>query len=416
MARSSANRLSVTEVDGLLASRIRPAMFPAPLEARFEQDTGAARARYLAISGAVALSLNVFFLAADYIVLPDVFRLAIFIRLGVVDLLGFAACAMVWRNPRPWLRESLDAGTVVLSAAGFLVLYLASQSPLAVHAHYALVLVLIFPNIIQRLRFPYALGCSAVIIALCAAGIPRIHAMPGAAAFFAILTMTTAAILSLHANWRFEQDERRRYLEHLREILIGEQLAGINRELSAASVLDPLTGLGNRRRLNQFVDALWLAQRGRHGPVGFLMIDIDFFKSFNDEYGHQAGDECLRAVAALIQQQLRPGHDLGVRYGGEEFLVVLPDTELAEAIAIAERFRGAIENRAIPRPPAPTGNVITVSVGVSVIRPDDSATSGPGIAAADAAMYVAKQHGRNRVWPSPAASETNGTPQKRRDD
>lgn len=401
MTSSPANHLSVADIDRLLALHIRPAVFPAPLEGRFEQDTGAARARYLALSGAIALSLNVLFLAADSIMLPDVFWLAIVIRLGVVDLLGFAACVVVWRNPRPWLRENLDAGTVILAAAGFLVLYIASQSLLVVHAHYALVLVLIFPNIIQRLRFPYAVTCSAVIIALCAVTIPHIHAMPGAAAFFAILTLATAAILSLVANWRFEQDERRRYLEHLREILIGERLAGINRELSAASVLDPLTGLGNRRRLDQFVDALWLARRGRHGPVAFLMIDIDFFKSFNDEYGHLAGDECLKAVAALIQQQLRPGQDLAVRYGGEEFLIVLPDTELAEATEIAERFRAAIESRAIPRPPAETGNVVTVSIGAAIIRPDDSATSAPGIASADAAMYAAKQHGRNCVWPRP---------------
>ncbi|MCW5688810.1 MAG: diguanylate cyclase, partial [Pseudolabrys sp.] len=279
MTAPLANPVSIADIDRLLASEVRPFAFPAGLESRFETDTGLARSHYLATSGAIALSLNVLFLMADYIVLPDVFKLAIFIRLGVVDVPGFAACAVVWRNPRPWLREALDAGTVVLAAAGFLALYLASRSPLVVHAHYALVLVLIFPNIIQRLRFPYAVACSAAVIALCAAAIPHIESMPGPAAFFAILTLTTAAVLSLHANWRFESDERRRYLEHLREILVGEQLAAINRDLSAASVMDPLTGLGNRRRLDQFVDTLWLAGRGRHGPVGFLMIDIDFFKS-----------------------------------------------------------------------------------------------------------------------------------------
>ncbi|MCW5693169.1 MAG: diguanylate cyclase [Pseudolabrys sp.] len=399
MTNGATNQISTAAIDQVLSAPHWSLRFPPALEARFERDTGAARSRYLATSGAIALSMNVLFLVADYFVLPDVFKLAILVRLGIVDLLGFTACAVVWRNPRPWLREALDAGTIVLAAAGFLGLYLASHSPLVVHAHYAVVLVLIFPNIIQRLRFPYAVACSAAVIVLCAAAVPRIHGMPAAAAFFAILTLATAAILSLHANWRFEQDERRRYLEHLREILIGEQLAGINRELSAASVLDPLTGLGNRRRLDQFVDALWLAGRGRHGPVGFLMIDIDFFKSFNDEFGHQAGDECLKAVAALIQQQLRPGRDLGVRYGGEEFLVVLPDTDLTEAIGIAEGIRASIESRAIARPLAATGDVVTVSIGAAVVRPDDTETSAPGIAAADAAMYAAKQHQRNCVWP-----------------
>lgn len=402
--------VSISAIDRVLAGGVGASRFPAALEARFEQDTGLARSRYLAISGAIALSLNVLFLIADYFVLPDVFGLAVFIRLAVVDLIGFTACAIVWRNPRPWLREGLDAGTVILTVIGFLVLYLSSRNPLAVHAHYALVLVLIFPNIIQRLRFPYAVACSTVVIALCAAAIPRIEGMPGAAAFLAILTLATAAILSLVANWRFEHDERRRYLEHLREILVGEQLAQINRELGAASVLDPLTGLGNRRRLDQFVDALWLARRGKHGPIAFLMIDIDFFKSFNDEYGHQAGDECLKAVAALIRQQLRPGRDIAVRYGGEEFLIVLPDTDLGEAIEIAERIRGAIERRAITRPSVESGNVVTVSIGAAVVSPDDAMTSAPGIAAADTAMYAAKQHGRNCVWPRPETAGSSNPP------
>ena len=146
MTAPLANPVSIADIDRLLASEVRPFAFPAGLESRFETDTGLARSHYLATSGAIALSLNVLFLMADYIVLPDVFKLAIFIRLGVVDVPGFAACAVVWRNPRPWLREALDAGTVVLAAAGFLALYLASRSPLVVHAHYALVLVLIFPT------------------------------------------------------------------------------------------------------------------------------------------------------------------------------------------------------------------------------------------------------------------------------
>ena len=102
------------------------------------------------------------------------------------------------------------------------------------------------------------------------------------------------------------------------------------------------------------------------------MIDIDYFKNFNDEYGHQAGDACLKIVAEIAKRQLRAGKDLAVRYGGEEFLFVLPDTPLGEAIQVAERIRSAIERRALERPHADTGDVVTVSIGVSIVSPDDT--------------------------------------------
>ncbi len=398
------NTVSVLSVERVLATGFRALRFPPAIEARFEADTGLARSRYLALAGAVALILNAFFLLRDWTIIHDVFTLALIVRLGVVEPLGLTACALVWTNPRPWLRELLAVTSILIAVGAFLYLYASSDSPLAPHAQYALVVVLIFPNIIQRLRFWYALAGPTVALTLCAVVIPHIHAMPSPVAYGVILTMTAATVLSLIANWQFEHNERRLYLLNLRETLIGEDLADANRELSAVSVVDPLTGLGNRRRLDQFVEALWLARRGKHGPIAFLMIDIDFFKSFNDEYGHQAGDECLKAVAAIIQQGLRRSRDLAVRYGGEEFLAVLPDTDLGEAVNIAERIRASIEGRAITRPPRETGSVVTVSIGAAVVWPDDSPSSMPGIAAADAAMYVAKEHGRNCVWPRPGAA------------
>lgn len=391
--------VSIALIDRVLATRLRTLRFPPALEARFEKDTGLARAHYLAVSAAILLSLNVFYIARDHTVIADVYSLALFVRFGVIVPFGFAGCAVVWFNPRPWLREGLDAALVVFIVGALLYLYTSSQSPLAAHVHYSLVILLIFPNIIQRLRFWYALSSSVLAIALCAVAIPRIEAMPAAAAYGAILTLVAAAVLTLIANWQFEHDERRRYLVNLREILLGENLTQINRELSAASVHDPLTGLGNRRRLEQFVEALWIARHGKHGTVAFLMIDVDYFKKFNDEYGHQAGDACLKIVAEIAKRQLRTGKDLAVRYGGEEFLFVLPDAPLDEAIQVAERIRSAIERRALARPHAETGDVVTVSIGVSLVSPDDTDDCSTAVAAADAAMYTAKQMGRNRVWP-----------------
>ena len=335
----------------------------------------------------------------------DVYSLALFVRLGIIVPLGLAGCAVVWCNPRPWLREGLDAAIVVFILGALLYVYTSSRSPLAAHVHYSLVILLIFPNIIQRLRFWYAVSASVLAIAICAVAIPRIEAMPASAVYGAILTLTAAAAMSLIANWQFEHDERQRYLVNLREILLGENLTEINRGLSAASVHDPLTGLGNRRRLDQFVETLWLARHVKNETVAFLMIDIDYFKGLNDEYGHQAGDASIKIVAEIAKHQLRAGKDLAVRYGGEEFLIVLPDTSMDEAIQVAERIRSAIERRAIARPHADTGDVLTVSIGVSIVSPDETENCFAAIAAADAAMYTAKQQGRNRVWPPLPAKE-----------
>lgn len=392
--------VSIASIDRVLATGFRTLRFPAAIEARFEQDTGPTRSRYLAISAAILLSLNIFYIWRDRTVIGDVYSLALFVRFAIIIPLGFLGCVIVWRTRRAWLREGLDAALVVFVIGALLYVYTKSRSPLAAHVHYSLVVLLIFPNIIQRLRFWYALTASVMAIVLCSVALPYIEAMPGSAVYGAVLTLLTATGLTLIANWQFEHDERRLYLINLREVLVSEQLSNLNRELSAASVLDPLTGLGNRRRLDQFVQALWVARHGSHGPVAFLMVDIDFFKSFNDAYGHQAGDDCLKVVAATVSAQLRSANDLAVRYGGEEFLIVLPDTDLEAAMQVAECIRSAVERCAITRPHAETGDVVTVSIGAAVVSPDDTESSMGAIAAADSAMYAAKTRGRNRVWPS----------------
>jgi diguanylate cyclase (GGDEF)-like protein len=132
-------------------------------------------------------------------------------------------------------------------------------------------------------------------------------------------------------------------------------------------------------------------------PLGMLMLDVDCFKRYNDTYGHQAGDSCLQRVAAVLASRARRPSDLAARYGGEEFAVVLPGADEAGVMAVGEWIRAEVERQRIPHGASLAGDVVTVSVGAAVARPAPGAEPAALVAAADAALYRAKEGGRNAV-------------------
>ena len=131
--------------------------------------------------------------------------------------------------------------------------------------------------------------------------------------------------------------------------------------------------------------------------TAFLMIDIDYFKRYNDEFGHQRGDDCLKAVARVLERGVDRSADFVARYGGEEFVILLPATGLEGAIVVAERLRVAVESLDIRHPTSGVSDVVTVSIGVASISYSSDETLESLIETADRALYTAKQHGRNRV-------------------
>lgn len=178
---------------------------------------------------------------------------------------------------------------------------------------------------------------------------------------------------------------------------IGRELRQRNRELEEAnrkitelSRTDPLTGLANRRRFLERLDPL-LALAHRHRlPLALTMTDLDHFKRVNDTYGHEAGDQVLRAFADLLRRECRR-EDLPCRFGGEEFIILLPYTRVDEALVLAERIRSGFA----AAEPLGNGTVITASFGVATVHPEDTAQT--LISRADQALYKAKEQGRNRT-------------------
>jgi diguanylate cyclase (GGDEF)-like protein len=176
----------------------------------------------------------------------------------------------------------------------------------------------------------------------------------------------------------------------------GLELRRINEELTRLSYHDPLTDLANRRMLLERLHGEWELAQARGVSLAFLLFDLDQFKSYNDQRGHLAGDDCLREVGRRIDAELHKDDATAGRYGGEEFGVVLPGMTLTQAMIEGERIRKALEDAALPHPATPQG-VVTISVGVAAMIPRAGYSAELLIAAADAALYRAKGLGKNRV-------------------
>ncbi|CAN7373951.1 MULTISPECIES: GGDEF domain-containing response regulator [Duganella] len=192
---------------------------------------------------------------------------------------------------------------------------------------------------------------------------------------------------------RLQRDQAFRFLRESQK-----QLADANIELQKLAALDGLTGIANRRRFDDTMRIEW--QRGQRDqkPLTLLMCDVDFFKLYNDSFGHLAGDLCLKKVAAVLTEHLKRPADLAARYGGEEFAIILPETPLTGALIVAESCRRHLEQLAIENPQADTEfSTVTMSIGVASVVPSASSSFEELIQQADQALYAAKRGGRNRV-------------------
>jgi diguanylate cyclase (GGDEF)-like protein len=181
--------------------------------------------------------------------------------------------------------------------------------------------------------------------------------------------------------------------------LVEAALRKANLELQRLAVLDDLTQIANRRRFDQYLQAQW--QQPQPGILSLLLCDVDFFKRYNDGYGHQAGDRCLQLVAQAISRAVGHVKDLVARYGGEEFAVILPDTNSQGALQVAEMIQAELLNLQLPHAYSEVGPHVTLSIGLASVIPNSVETPATLIAAADAALYEAKDQGRNRVVAQP---------------
>ena len=378
--------------------------FRPDLERAFLDDHAAKSLGQIRLCLWICLGFYSAFAGLDATLVPEAIATLWWIRFaGFVPLtllMIVASYQPVFRRASQWLLS------VWLLLAGLgIVGMIASVPEEAGHAYYVgLILVLIVNYTWARVRFVNAtLVGWLLVVSYEAVAVLQLHTplkLLVSNNFFFI----SANILGMLACYSMERYARREFLaarrlaqekERVREA--NAALARANAELEQLARIDGLTGIPNRRVFEQTLAREWARCRRDRKAMALILLDVDHFKAYNDHYGHQGGDECLRRVADAVASAARRPVDLAARYGGEEFALVLPDTDADGARHVAERVRAAIHAAAIPHAASATGSHVTVSLGVALARFADDADADAVVQRADAALYRAKSAGRDRA-------------------
>ncbi len=385
-------------IDAALARGLQWLRFPPDIEREYDQETGPWKVRQLTASALIGILLYNIFLIADSLLIPDVFRTAVIVRLLIVTPISVLIYVILQESRLARFRNLLASLNLVICFAGTAWLLVISNHPDKVIYNQGALLVIIYACLIQRMEFWYTLATAVICNLLFALSVLN-QGLASTNVILAIeMTVISGTIFILYVAYTMEREHRLLYLMTLRERLHATQMEGI-------SNLDALTGLLNRRALEAHFERLEREDPHWQEHHAVIILDIDHFKIYNDRLGHQAGDECLKQVALLLLSEMPEGYGHAFRYGGEEFLLLVAEPDLERATGLAERMREALEAKAIPHPGSSAGSVVTASFGVSRAEQPDSRPD-EIISRADRALYAAKNHGRNRVWP-PARQTTS---------
>jgi diguanylate cyclase (GGDEF)-like protein len=377
--------------------------FPPALERRFLNQV-ALRLHYFSVSGLLSLLVFNGFLFVDYLMIPDVFTQAVQVRLGWFTPFALSI-QFALRYRSAWVLKHFSVGVIegvillrsVLTAVCLAYLLSISHNPLSQYYHVGLVVIVVYVNTIQRLRFWYAVAFSLIVLGISIAQALMLPAFEPRLTWPITLLLAVTVAFTLMPVYALERDERRRYLLTRRRAHLLDDLAEVQQRLQALSSTDALTGLSNRRHLRERLEQVWRRAQHERSEMSILMLDVDHFKAYNDRYGHPAGDRCLASVAGAVADCVRGPADIAARFGGEEFIVVLPGTGGAGAQRVAERILQAVQSLAIPHEATTAAGVVSVSIGVAACRAGPDRNEAFLIASADSALYLAKQAGRNRV-------------------
>jgi diguanylate cyclase (GGDEF)-like protein len=411
MPGTSIHELAIAEIGRLSQKGFQRLTLPGPLESGFEQSTFVQRSERLWIEGLIAIGFFNIYVIADYFIRGGISWLPLQVRLCIVTPLALLVNISMRWSPNKVYRETSIA--LVSCLIGITHLYLESSmnATASAYAQVGLIVAVIFVNVVMRLQFMYALTASAVLAASDFFFLHQDHFLSASEKLLGITLAVCAISMTVVANYSVGREERLGYLMRLRSEIQSRELSFLNVELQKISYIDNLTGLANRHSYELQFAKLWREAVNSGKCLSAVVIDIDHFKITNDTRGHLYGDRVLARVASLLLQSLRCKDDFAARFGGEEFVVLLPGASREGAMIVAERIRKLVEVAGSPALPEPGEHprLSTVSCGVATCWPSDSNCQEDLLDSADKALYLAKSGGRNRVcW-----GELTGTARKR---
>jgi diguanylate cyclase (GGDEF)-like protein len=379
---------------GVFGLRFTPA-----LEAAFQQDNLAARRTLMLVCGFIGMVSVLAGSTHLAELIPDAPTLAMR-NLTLILSVSIACFACALLVPpvvaRHWLYDLMTTLPLVTINATVIVHCRASTADTAFSHSAALVSTLVYACIVARLRFRWSAACALVSFLAYATLAPGHTPSQAQIQSSTLSLMALSYVFVLATNYSLEYAERRNWLMRQVDTRQRAQLHEVAQHLKRLSTIDPLTQLFNRRQFIAELDTAWMRAANADEALTMLMVDIDFFKRYNDHLGHPAGDSCLAEVARVIAQVSDEHGGVASRLGGEEFAVLLPATHGAAASLAGERLCEQVRRRQLPHEKSPFG-LVTVSVGVASVCPKANLGAQSLVDLADQALYLAKQSGRDRA-------------------
>lgn len=386
------------QINGCLKKGLKRHRFPERLEKMYIEHYRKVRLKRFIWFGIIGLFFYNLFLIGDKEMLPDIFREAVILRLFIVTPLTIMTIAGFFIKRVAVYADFLAGCIILLGSVSILYLLILSESPNVNNYHTGLIIMIVVLNIVIRLKFRYAVFFTIIIFSLSVVAFHNISLMNAPTVDNSIMVLFTIAVFTLIGNYQIENENRFTYLNSLLRRINALKLEASNQKLQNISLTDALTGLANRRHLDTVLENEWKACCRSKEFLSLIFIDIDFFKNYNDNYGHQQGDDSLQTVAAELYMNVKRPRDVAARYGGEEFVVLLPGTDAAGAMKLAETLRQSVEALKLPHDYSEVASVVTVSLGVATFLPIEGNKCSTLIEKADVALYEAKKSGRNRIY------------------
>lgn len=383
---------------GSLPVRQTGLAIPPHLQAAYQRYVIQHHGRFLLAINFIAMIAYDLYVFADAVLIPDMALESLLLR-GGGSLLALGNIYLVFSRKRDvLLMDMLMPMHDIIATIVWFELLKRSSSPEVTTFVYASVVFIILANLGARYSFRGILACSTIISGIILYNLWLLHEGQSKPVLVFSIAYLPVLLFSLFISWTNINGVRKAFLDDLEKQRQRDELASLNLRLAMQASTDALTEVGNRRAFDLALQEHWQRMQRSGVPFSLLLLDIDFFKPFNDHYGHQVGDQCLHEVARCISASLRHGQGQVYRYGGEEFVILLQIADTEELASLAERLREQVASLAIEHRHRPDGlNQLTISLGACTTQAAGIEQAGNLFANCDRLLYQAKQLGRNQA-------------------